>query len=44
MRLFREENSERIAEIKKDQAFYLAKFDEIVSSNPSGLLVGSAVS
>ncbi|ENN80460.1 hypothetical protein YQE_03117, partial [Dendroctonus ponderosae] len=43
MRLFREENPERIAEIKKEQAFYLAKFEEVLSSNPSGLLVGSAV-
>nr|UUV68071.1 glutathione S-transferase [Dendroctonus rhizophagus] len=43
MRLFREENPERIAEIKKEQAFYLAKFEKILSSSPSGLLVGPAV-
>nr|QFU14644.1 glutathione S-transferase GSTs6 [Dendroctonus armandi] len=42
-RLYTEQNPEKIAEIKKERAKYLEKFDTILSSNPSGVLVGSEI-
>nr|AEE61730.1 unknown [Dendroctonus ponderosae] len=42
-RLYTEQNPEKIAEIKKEQTMYLEKFDTILSSNPSGFLVGSEI-
>lgn len=41
--MFGEENPTNLENLKKEKASYLSKFDQLVSENKSGLLVGSEV-